>query len=355
MPDMNEKYSRRDFIKTLGAGLAALAIPSTGKIDNESVPSALVPLKLGRVTRDSISVYSEPSDKSRILFQRFKDDILNIYRTIESEDGPAYNPYWHRVWGGYVHSAFVQDVRNQLNPVLASISETGQLMELTVPLSQAYRIRANGAWESLGPAYKLYYSSTHWVSSVIEGPDGQPWYEIHDGLMTLSYYVPANHLRPVTNEELAPISPDIPARDKRIEISLDYQTLKAFERETLVREFKVSTGLPSTSLDPAAIPTDTPNGNHMVRSKKPSVHMGDGTLRSDADAYELPGVPWVSYFEIRGYALHGTYWHNNFGITMSHGCVNMRSEDAKWVYRWSTPFPQEAEPNGVFHTPVIIT
>jgi lipoprotein-anchoring transpeptidase ErfK/SrfK len=355
MPDMNEKYSRRDFIKTLGAGLAALAIPSTDKINNQSILSTTEPLKLGRVTRDSISVYSEPSDKSRILFQRFKDDILNIYRTIESEDGPAYNPYWHRVWGGYVHSAFVQDVRNQLNPVQTSFPKSAQLMELTVPFSQAYRIRSNGSWESMGPAYKLYYNSTHWVSSVIEGPDEQPWYEIHDGLMTLSYYVPATHLRRVTDEELTPISPDIPARDKRIEISIDYQTLKAFEADNLVREFKVSTGLPSTSLDPAAIPTDTPNGDHMVRSKKPSVHMGDGTLRSDADAYELPGVPWVSYFEIRGYALHGTYWHNNFGITMSHGCVNMRSEDAKWVYRWSTPFPQEAEPNGVFHTPVIIT
>ena len=122
-------------------------------------------------------------------------------------------------------------------------------------------------------------------------------------------------------------------------ISLDFQTLKAYEGNTLVKEARVSTGMPSTSLDPDALPTETPNGDHTVRSKKPSVHMGDGTLRSDAEAYELPGVPWVSYFEINGYAIHGTYWHNNFGVTMSHGCVNMQSEDAKWIYRWSTPHP----------------
>jgi len=251
-----------------------------------------------------------------------------------------------------MHSAYVQNVRNQLNGVQKTFPESGQLMELTVPLSQSYRIRSSGDWETF---YKLYYSSTHWVFNVIEGRDGQPWYEIRDGLMTLSYYVPAIHLRPVSAGELSPLSPDVPAREKRIEISIDFQTLRAYEGDTLVKETLVSTGLPSTSLDPAALPTDTPNGDHIVRSKNPSVHMGDGTLRSDAEAYELPGVPWVSYFEINGYAMHGTYWHNNFGVTMSHGCVNMPSEDAKWIYRWCTPSPQETSTNNVYHTPVLIT
>jgi lipoprotein-anchoring transpeptidase ErfK/SrfK len=47
--------------------------------------------------------------------------------------------------------------------------------------------------------------------------------------------------------------------------------------------------------------------------------------------YYLPGVESVAYF-YQGYALHGAYWHNNFGHPMSHGCVNMRNEDAKWFY-----------------------
>ncbi|OQX62000.1 MAG: hypothetical protein B5M51_06740, partial [Anaerolinea sp. 4484_236] len=38
-----------------------------------------------------------------------------------------------------------------------------------------------------------------------------------------------------------------------------------------------------------------------------------------------------------GVAIHGTYWHNNFGYPMSHGCINMRNQDAKWLYRWTTP------------------
>ena len=54
--------------------------------------------------------------------------------------------------------------------------------------------------------------------------------------------------------------------------------------------------------------------------------------------FTLPGVPWTSFFRSPGgYALHGTYWHNNFGLQMSHGCVNMRNEDALFIFRWSTP------------------
>jgi lipoprotein-anchoring transpeptidase ErfK/SrfK len=50
--------------------------------------------------------------------------------------------------------------------------------------------------------------------------------------------------------------------------------------------------------------------------------------------YTQPNVRWVSYFT-GGYALHATYWHNNFGHPMSHGCVNMRTKDAKWLYKWA--------------------
>ena len=53
--------------------------------------------------------------------------------------------------------------------------------------------------------------------------------------------------------------------------------------------------------------------------------------------YDLPGVPWVSYFTEPGIAFHGAYWHNRFGTPMSHGCINMRPDAAKWIYRWTLP------------------
>jgi lipoprotein-anchoring transpeptidase ErfK/SrfK len=65
--------------------------------------------------------------------------------------------------------------------------------------------------------------------------------------------------------------------------------------------------------------------------------MGDGNLTSDLSAYELPGVPWVSFFTETGVAFHGTYWHNDFGRPKSHGCINMQTDEAKWLYRWTRP------------------
>jgi len=73
----------------------------------------------------------------------------------------------------------------------------------------------------------------------------------------------------------------------------------------------------------------------------PSKHMGSvagGEEVEENGGFSLPGVPWTSFFrDPGGYALHGTYWHNNFGLQMSHGCVNMRNEDALWLFRWTTP------------------
>jgi len=79
-----------------------------------------------------------------------------------------------------------------------------------------------------------------------------------------------------------------------------------------------------------------------------SKHMGNSTLTDLLAEYLLPGVPWVSFFQPQdgwisvaepkdGVAFHGTYWHTNFGTRMSHGCINMRNDEAKWLFRWLNP------------------
>jgi len=55
---------------------------------------------------------------------------------------------------------------------------------------------------------------------------------------------------------------------------------------------------------------------------------------SGNDAYNLPNVPYVMFF-YRDYGLHGAYWHNNFGHTMSHGCINLRQVDARDLFKWA--------------------
>jgi lipoprotein-anchoring transpeptidase ErfK/SrfK len=99
----------------------------------------------------------------------------------------------------------------------------------------------------------------------------------------------------------------------------------------------ISTGV-NSSFTTNGFSTTTPQGRHNVMSKMPSKHMGAGGLAgASADFTPLPGVPWTCFFAEGGYALHGTYWHNNFGVQMSRGCVNMRNEDAKWLFRWVLP------------------
>jgi hypothetical protein len=323
--------SRRDFLKLGFLGLTSLAFnPFPIDKDDYTYPGG----EVGRVTVfNKISVYKEPNWDSPIIgYLNTKDTLVNIYYEEVPSSGPAYNPHWYRVWDGFIHSAYIQKVKIRFNEVLSSIPEQGQLCEVTVPYSQIYKYSPYHGWERFN---RLYYETTHWVVGIDEGPDGAPWYRINDN--GLEFQVPASHLRPVPNEEFSPITPEIPWEGKRIEVSIQEQTLTAFEYNQPVFKTKISSGL-HLRPDPNDIPWDTPKGDFFIQNKQPSTHMGEGNLTGDPEAYELPGVPWTLYFEPEtGVAFHGAYWHNNFGLQMSHGCVNMRPKDARWLFRWSYP------------------
>ncbi|MGD0709175.1 MAG: L,D-transpeptidase, partial [Anaerolineaceae bacterium] len=193
-------------------------------------------------------------------------------------------------------------------------------------------------------------------SGIGPGPDGGVWYKLHDELNEAEYYVQAEHLRPVQSSELTPISPDVPDAKKRIEVNLATQTLTAYEDTKVVLQTKISSGMADSQRIPGITSTKTPQGEFHVESKMPSKHMGGGELTSDPEAYVLPGVPWTSFFvPDDGVAFHGTYWHDNFGTPMSHGCVNMRVEEAKWIFRWTKPFNGGDKVNAIgYGTRVIV-
>jgi hypothetical protein len=327
---MLEKYGRRDFLKMAGLGLGTLALqPFIGPVADLEGGEVI------RIATHSISVYSKPNDKSTILYQRQRDELVNVYGEVVSPDGPGYNPIWFRVWRGYIHSARVQKVQYRLNPVASSIPERGQLAEVTVPFTQSMRyITYKKRWE---PVYRLYGESTQWVVAIDEGPDGQPWYRVHDELLEFTYNVPATHLRLVQPSEFAPISPEIEPWNKRIEVSIARQELVAYENDKEVLRSRVSTGVPAWKKVEGVIPTNTPTGEYHIFSKMASKHMGNGQVTADIEAYELVGVPWTSFFVETGVAIHGTYWHRNYGTPMSRGCVNVPPDIAKWIFRWSTP------------------
>jgi lipoprotein-anchoring transpeptidase ErfK/SrfK len=336
-------FSRRDFLKYSSAALAAgIFLPDPSLLLNSAT------LENGRVATDQVSVYAQADDTSTIIRQLFRDEIFTIYEDVISEKGPGYNPLWHRVWGGYVHSARIQKVETRLNQPLSSVPETGLLTEITVPYTQAYRYTKTYGWM---PIYRLYYGSTHWIIGVEEGPDGQPWYRIRDELLAArheNYHAPAQHMRYIQPEEYSPLSTNVALEDKLIEVDIATQTLTAYEGGTEVLHTKISSGLPSITVNNKNTDTDTPRGEFSVFRKTPSKHMGGGYFTDDLDAYILPGVPWASFFVENGVAFHGTWWHNNFGMTMSHGCVNMRTAEALWIYRWTLPVcePNTVETNG---------
>lgn len=131
-----------------------------------------------------------------------------------------------------------------------------------------------------------------------------------------------------TSRVLGITSPD----RKRIEVDLTNQRVYAYEGMQLMYNFLVSTG----KWGP------TPTGMYRIWAKVRSQRMTGGN-KEDNTYYYLPNVPYVQFFynsdiaKMRGYSFHGTYWHDNFGHPMSHGCVNMRTEDAEKLFAWTTP------------------
>jgi lipoprotein-anchoring transpeptidase ErfK/SrfK len=103
-----------------------------------------------------------------------------------------------------------------------------------------------------------------------------------------------------------------------IDVNLSEQRVYAYEGDIVVNAFIVSTGTSRT-------PTVT--GKYKIWIKLKSTTMS-------GPGYHLTNVPYTMYF-YKGYGLHGTYWHNNFGVPMSHGCVNLSIPDAQWLYNWA--------------------
>ncbi len=113
--------------------------------------------------------------------------------------------------------------------------------------------------------------------------------------------------------------PNVSGGEHWIDVNLTQQKVYAYEGNTVVNTFIVSTGT-------WQFPTVT--GQYHIYVKLRYTDMA-------GPGYYLPNVPYTMYF-YEGYGLHGTYWHHNFGVPMSHGCVNLATPDAAWLYNWAS-------------------
>ena len=322
---LNPQISRREFLKLVSTGSLAFALREL-RID---YALETTPPKPGRITWSGVPLYDAPAFNANQVHLFGADKVIEVAGVEENGEpgyGNPYNTLWYKIDTGYAFSGGIQPVETKYQKPIFILPEKGQLGEITVP----YCDTKKDPYTYAERGYRIYYGSTHWVKRVIVQRDEKSiWYEIYDFFLKRSYYVPSHDMRLVPNDELTTLSPEVPDDQKRIVVDLTTQMVTAFEGENLVFSQRCASGVRGT---------ETPRGEFRTYHKGPSVHMtNEGDAVEDEHIYSLPGVPWCSFFTGAGNAFHGAYWHNDYGQPRSHGCVNLPSEAAKFLYRWSKP------------------
>jgi lipoprotein-anchoring transpeptidase ErfK/SrfK len=322
MKKLPSTFTRRDFLKFSAAGALSLLFAELGiDLVHAGAPHLR---KQGRTTWSSLTVYDRPSFSAKKVNLYGRDVVLPITEELIIEGEHPYNHVWYRIGDeGFAHSAYLQPVYTSYNLPVHDIPAEGALAEVTVPFVPV-RLGVGSYYKQ---KLRYYYGTTHWVNQIVRNTnDDTYWYRIYDRQVRTHYFVPCYSLRIIPDEELAPLSPNIPPEEKSIFVDLASQTMVAYEAETPVLTSLIASGWGKTP---------TPAGEFRTYHKAPSVHMTDGA--GDEANYDLPGVPWVSFFTGNGDSFHGTYWHNDFGDPRSHGCINVPNDVAKFIYLWTTP------------------
>ncbi len=225
--------------------------------------------------------------------------------------------------------AFVRTVRGAFVPAaaLAAVGAPGAPgtsldPTLALPLGIVYRGSAkrlardaeSGQWL---PGERLpRYAHVPLMGARVRN-EGQDYLQTRSGEL-----VSELHLRVARRADRPPL---VPKRARWIHVRLEDQTLVAYDGDRPVFATLVATGKEGFP---------TPQGLFRVHAKHVSTTM-DGLAGSD-DVYSIEDVPWTMYFQ-GSYALHAAFWHDRLGAVRSHGCVNLSPEDARWLFRWTTP------------------
>jgi len=353
---MNRNLSRRDFLKITGVGLGALAFNPFRNFESPLLlPAFPEGERLGRVFGKT-DVRGEPGFNAPSVKVLYDDEIVVWQRELVTRgalDPFLINQRWVQTPDGYIYAPQLQPVKNIPNVPLATLPNggTGFWAEVTVPYVD---MQLEGAAASPHIKFlienrlpiRLYYSQVVWIDQIVQGSDGTLLYRFNEnggrpaGITGGSYgdilWGDASGFRPLTLEDVAPIHPDVDPAIKKVVVDRteNYQTLSCFEGTEEVYFCRVSTGQYRDQYGNPVTEYLTPLGEHTTWRKAISIHMSGGTTGT---GYDTPAVSWSTLFSGDGYAIHAAFWHNNFGVPRSHGCVNCLPEDAKWIFRWAVP------------------
>ena len=334
--------SRRNFLQLAALGLGGQAYRLL--MNQLALPDFLPGDLLGRVNVGSVELKARKDVDSQTVGILYEDTVVpwlseqigeNIYRT---------NQRWVETPDGYIWSPYLQPVRNLPNLPINGLQQTslgdGMWVEVSVPYvdlvldnpparSPGYQDR-----QKSGLPLRLYYNQVVWVDKIKTDEQNQVWYRINEkyGSYGDILWGAAQTLRPITADEMAPISPNV--EEKRVVVNITFQTLSCYEGKNEVYYTRISSGALYNYQGEKVDVWATPIGKFPIWRKLISLHMSGGTT---GGGWDLPGIGWTSLFVGSGVAIHSTYWHNNFGEPMSRGCVNASPDDAKWVFRWTQP------------------
>ncbi|HZW02712.1 MAG TPA: L,D-transpeptidase, partial [Anaerolineaceae bacterium] len=288
----------------------------------------------------------KPSVDAASVGVLYEDAVVVWLREVVGElPGGRQSRRWVETPEGYIYAPSVQPVRNEPNTPVDVLPETslgkGMWVEVTVPHTQIYleNREPSSAWLKYALEYsvipRLYYSQVVWVDDVKTNSNGDLLYRVNErfGPGDL-FWVNAESFRPLTEEELTPISPEVEEKRVVADVTPTRQYLTCYEGNTEVYYCQISSGAKWNASGELVEEWGTPLGPHPIWRKMISTHMSGGQTGT---GYDLPGVAWTTLFTGEGVAIHSTFWHNDYGTPRSHGCINCKPEDAKWIFRWTLP------------------
>jgi lipoprotein-anchoring transpeptidase ErfK/SrfK len=335
------RFSRRDFLKIgaagFGAGLAASASPAL-RLQQAAENLDLWKEKyaqgawLGRALA-TVTLRKRPDAEAAELGKKYQDNIVEIVREVVGK-GPRADPHnyrWFETPEGYLWAPWVFPMDFQPQQPTDIIQGGKAWAEVSVPWVQGRSAPSNYAsviqMDTNGYPLTLYYASIYTVKKAVKDDTGQIWYQLED--LALSMFARADGMRLITADELTPISPNVENKLVVVDLRRRMKTITALEDGKEVFYAVIASG----GVDPATGQSSTPAGEHPIWHKRIGMRMSGNA----GGGYDLPGVGWNCLFTGPGDGIHSTYWHNDFGIEKSHGCVNARPEDAKWLFRWTQP------------------
>jgi lipoprotein-anchoring transpeptidase ErfK/SrfK len=321
--------SRRAFLKWSGAVTAGAALLGAG---SRPVAAADLPqgpdVWLGRVAWPwGVKVHARPRPEGRALRTIMPEDLVVLRREVVGYGFMPHNHLWYETDEGYVYAPHVVPSRNWPQTPLSALPTEGVWGEVYVPY-----VDGRAAPDATAKVvYRMYYSAVYRLSEIIRAADGTIWYRAGTEV-TPNMYAPATAFRIIAPEEITPLSPNV--SDKTLLVDLSRQTITAREGKAEVFRARIASGAQFYGEDGRTLTGGTGLGQRFIWQKRISRQMQGGTRES---GWDLPGVAWVAYFSSIGEAFHAAYWHNDFGRPKSRGCINMRPEDAKWLFRWTQP------------------